>query len=81
MGESTNARVAANALRSARAPRREEMERLGWRVLVLYADDVLRRWPATTGRVMQAFADRGVDPGNLADAPDVVVRPRNVEVA
>ncbi|MFE4466014.1 endonuclease domain-containing protein [Oerskovia sp. NPDC056781] len=61
--------------------RREELERLGWRVLVLYADDVLRRWPATTGRVMQAFADRGVDPGNLADAPDVAVRPRIVEGA
>ena len=59
--------------------RREELERLGWRVLVLYADDVLRRWPATTGRVLQAFADRGVDPGGLGDAPDVSVRPRVVE--
>ncbi|MHA7133317.1 endonuclease domain-containing protein [Oerskovia turbata] len=59
--------------------RREEMERLGWRVLVLYADDVLRRWPATTGRVMQAFADRGVDPRRVLAAPDVTVRPRVVE--
>jgi hypothetical protein len=58
--------------------RREEMERLGWRVLVLYGDDVLRRWPATTGRVLQAFADRGACPSSVADALDVAVRPRIV---
>lgn len=58
--------------------RQEELERLGWRVIVLFAHDVLRRWPSTESRVLQAFVDRGVRPDELRDAPDVATRPRVV---
>ncbi|MBD5786464.1 hypothetical protein IF650_09745 [Cellulosimicrobium terreum] len=54
--------------------RQEELERLGWRVVVLLAHDVLPRWPATEGRVLQAFYDRGVRPSDVAPAPDAPVR-------
>jgi very-short-patch-repair endonuclease len=56
--------------------RQEELERLGWRVIVLFAYDVLGRWPATEGRVLQAFLDRGMRPEELPDAPDATTRPR-----
>ena len=58
--------------------RRENVERLGWRVLVLYSQDVLTAWDATCGRLLTAFADQGVDPRRLPDAPDTSVRPRIV---
>ncbi|GAA3231933.1 DUF559 domain-containing protein [Oerskovia jenensis] len=58
--------------------RRENMERLGWRVVVLYSQDVLTAWDATCGRLLTAFGDQGVDPRRLADAPDASVRPRIV---
>ncbi|OLT53475.1 hypothetical protein [Cellulosimicrobium sp. CUA-896] len=58
--------------------RQEELERLGWRVVVLFAHDVLRRWPATEGRVLQAFLDRGVRPEDVAPAPDAEARTRVV---
>ncbi|MDF9878054.1 hypothetical protein [Cellulosimicrobium cellulans] len=61
--------------------RQEELERLGWRVIVLFAYDVLGRWPATEGRVLQAFIDRGVRPAEVPDAPDVGTRPRVVTSA
>jgi hypothetical protein len=61
--------------------RQEELERLGWRVIVLFAYDVLGRWPSTEGRVLQAFLDRGVRPAEVPDAPDAGARPRVVTSA
>ncbi|KRC34234.1 DUF559 domain-containing protein [Oerskovia sp. Root22] len=58
--------------------RRENMERLGWRVIVLYSQDVLTAWEATCGRLITAFEDQGVDLRRLADAPDTPVRARVV---
>ena len=58
--------------------RKENMERLGWRVVVLYSHDVLTAWEATCGRLITAFGDQGVDLGRLADAPDTPVRSRIV---
>ncbi|MBD5786858.1 hypothetical protein IF650_11785 [Cellulosimicrobium terreum] len=58
--------------------RQEELARLGWSVIVLFSHDVLRRWPSTEGRVLQAFYDRGVRPEDFAPAPDVAERPRIV---
>ncbi|MFJ2300260.1 DUF559 domain-containing protein [Oerskovia paurometabola] len=58
--------------------RRENMERLGWRVIVLYSQDVLTAGEATCGRLLTAFGDQGVDPRRLTDAPDTSVRPRIV---
>ncbi|MDQ8042395.1 hypothetical protein RDI86_11065 [Cellulosimicrobium sp. XJ-DQ-B-000] len=61
--------------------RQEELERLGWRVIVLFAYDVLGRWPSTEGRILQAFVDRGARPEELPDAPDPATRPRVVTPA
>jgi hypothetical protein len=59
--------------------RRDAMDRYGWRSIVLFAQDVDSRWPATWSRVAEAFAERGCpDPRALADAPDAAVRPRLV---
>ncbi|MFF3063371.1 DUF559 domain-containing protein [Oerskovia sp. NPDC057915] len=58
--------------------RRENLERLGWRVIVIYSQDVLTAWDATCGRLLTAFGDQGVDPGSVAHASDASVRPRIV---
>lgn len=55
--------------------RREGLERLGWRVIVLYAEDVGVHWYETVHRVQDAFRRAGVDPREIVDAPDTVERP------
>ncbi|MEK8227927.1 DUF559 domain-containing protein [Oerskovia sp. M15] len=60
------------------AARRENVERLGWRVIVLYSHDVLTAWNATCGRLDTTFRDQGADPRSIADAIDPLVRPRIV---
>jgi hypothetical protein len=57
--------------------RKEAMEDLRWRSLVLLSDDVLRRWAITAARLRDIFASRGVaDPATLPDEPDHLTRPR-----
>ena len=59
--------------------RKEHMEDLGWRSIVLLAGDVLRRWSATESRLADAFASRGVRiPSTLRDEPDTDLRRRIV---
>jgi hypothetical protein len=59
--------------------RRDAMDAIGWRCVVLYADDVGHRWPATVRRLREAFAQQGCDdPGRLAAAPAADVRARIV---
>jgi len=57
--------------------RREAMERVGWRSMVVYVQDVGLRWPATLGRLRDTLALQGcVDPSRLRAYPDVAIRPR-----
>lgn len=57
--------------------RKEHMEDLGWRSIVLISDDVHVRWNATDARLRAAFASRGVtNPATIPDAPDTTVRVR-----
>ncbi|HWK92483.1 MAG TPA: hypothetical protein VNR17_09485 [Luteimicrobium sp.] len=59
------------------AARREAMERVGWRSMVVYAQDVGLRWPATVGRLRDMLALQGcTDPSRLRSYPDVAIRPR-----
>ena len=59
--------------------RKEHMEDLGWRSIVLLADDVLRRWSATESRLVDAFVSRGVTvPSTLGGEPDTDLRRRIV---
>jgi hypothetical protein len=59
--------------------RRDAMDAIGWRCVVLYAEDVGHRWPATVRRLRDAFAQQGCDdPGRLTPAPATEARARIV---
>jgi len=59
--------------------RRDAMDAIGWRCIVLYQEDVGSRWSRTIRRLRDAFTDQGcVDPGRIASAPDTVERRRIV---
>ena len=57
--------------------RKEQMEDLGWRSIVLLSGDVHRRWTVTESRITDAFATRGVrDPSKVPSEPDTPTRTR-----
>ncbi len=57
--------------------RKEQMEDLGWRSIVLLSGDVHRRWTVTESRITDAFASRGVrDPSTIPAEPDTPTRRR-----
>ncbi|MGV8965593.1 MAG: hypothetical protein ACOH2F_04885 [Cellulomonas sp.] len=57
--------------------RKEQMEDLGWRSIVLLSGDVYRRWTVTESRITDAFASRGItDPSTIPPEPDTPTRRR-----
>jgi hypothetical protein len=57
--------------------RKEQMEDLGWRSIVLLSDDVYRRWTVTESRITDAFASRGIrNPQTVPAEPDTPTRTR-----
>ncbi|WP_407344492.1 endonuclease domain-containing protein [Pengzhenrongella phosphoraccumulans] len=57
--------------------RKEQMEDLGWRSIVLLSDDVNRRWTVTESRITDAFASRGIrNPRMVPSEPDTPTRTR-----
>jgi hypothetical protein len=59
--------------------RRDALERVGWRHVVLFADDVTVRWGITLRRVAEAFEAQGCrEPGRLPPAGRTEGRPRFV---
>ena len=57
--------------------RKEQMEDLGWRSIVLLVGDVMRRWKVTESRLRDAFASRGVrDLSTVPSEPDTPTRRR-----
>jgi len=59
--------------------RRDALERVGWRHVVLFKEDVEVAWRSTVRRVAEAFAAQGVsEPGRVPAAARALVRPRIV---
>jgi hypothetical protein len=57
--------------------RRDALERVGWRHVVLFKEDLEMRWRMTLRRIAEAFGVQGcADPGRVPPATRAVVRPR-----